>query len=128
MTKTIPTVEATLSQPGLLSQLTQVEAPVTPPYILAPALGVEGDAYQMVTVILRSCGDKVRDQLRLRQIYGTLISYPGVDRFAFQIYERGRGYRIEFPNFTTHFCPELLERLKNFVGQENLRIEPVTFQ
>jgi DNA polymerase-3 subunit alpha len=128
MTKTIPAVETTLSQPGLLSQLTQVEAPVAPPYILAPTLGVEGDAYQMVTVILRSCGDKVRDQLRLRQIYGTLISYPGVDRFAFQIYERGRGYRIEFPNFTTHFCPELLERLKNFVGQENLHIEPVTFQ
>jgi hypothetical protein len=97
-----------------------------PPYILGPAMGKDGDSIQMLTIVLRPSGDKIRDQLRLRQVYGTLISYPGVDRFAFQIYERGRGYRIEFPNFTTHFCPELLERLKRFVGQENVRVEPLT--
>lgn len=91
-------------------------------------MGKEADEIQMLTITLRSCGDKVRDQLRLRQIYGTLISYPGLDRFAFQIYEHGRGYRIEFPNFTTHICPELQERLKRFVGQENVLVEPLTFQ
>ena len=99
-----------------------------PPYIIGPTLGKDGDLIRMLTIVLRPSGDKVRDQLRLRQIYGSLISYPGVDRFAFQIFEHGRGYRIEFPNFTTHFCPELFERLKRFVGPDNVMIEPLTFQ
>jgi DNA polymerase-3 subunit alpha len=77
---------------------------------------------------LRPSGDNLRDNVRLRQIYGTLITYPGKDRFAFQVFEGGRGYRIEFPNFTTSLCPELLERLKQLVPPENLRIEPLTFQ
>jgi DNA polymerase III subunit alpha len=104
------------------------ERPDGLPYILAPTRAGEGEAIQMLTIILRPSGDKVRDQLRLRQIYGTLISYPGSDRFAFQIYERGRGYRIEFPNFSTHYCPELVDRLKRFTTQDNLTIEPLTFQ
>ena len=82
----------------------------------------------MITVILRPSGDKVRDNLRIRQIYGTLIAYPGKDRFAFQVFERGRGYLIEFPNFTTGLCAELVKRLKIFIPEGNLRIEPITFQ
>ena len=57
----------------------------------------------MITVILRPGADKVRDNLRLRQCYGILISYSGHDRFALQIFERSRGYRIEFPNYTTTY-------------------------
>jgi DNA polymerase-3 subunit alpha len=95
----------------------------TPPYILAPTASVESEDLRMVTVYLRPGKDKVRDNLRLRQAYGILISYPGNDRFALQIYERNRGYRIEFPNFTTAFCPELLARLSALVGAENVIVE-----
>ena len=77
----------------------------------------------MITVVLRSCGDKVRDNLRLRKAFGMLFSYPGVDRFAFQFYEASRGYRIEFPNFTTGLCPELVARLNELVGVENVMVE-----
>jgi hypothetical protein len=82
----------------------------------------------MITVILRPSLDKVRDNLRIRQIYGTLIAFPGNDRFAFHVFERGRGYLIEFPNFTTNMCPELLTRLKGFIPADQLRVEPITFQ
>jgi DNA polymerase-3 subunit alpha len=82
----------------------------------------------MITIILRSSHDKVRDNLRIRQIYGTLITYPGKDRFAFHVFERGRGYLIEFPNFTTQICPDLLTRLKTFVPADQLRVEQITFQ
>jgi DNA polymerase-3 subunit alpha len=99
-----------------------------PAYILSPIRPSDGDEVRMVTVMLRPSDDKVRDNLRIRQIYGTLITYPGKDRFAFQVFERGKGYIIEFPNFTTGLCPELLSRLKSFIPDENLRIEPVTFQ
>lgn len=110
----------------------QVEQRITPaafpPYILPPASLKEAEDVRMITIVLRPSGDNLRDNVRLRQIYGTLITYPGKDRFAFQVYEGGRGYRIEFPNFTTNLCPELLERLKQLVPPENLRTEPLTFQ
>ena len=96
------------------------------PYILSPAASYAGEDLHMITVVLRPGADKVRDNLRLRQAYGILISYPGHDRFALQIFERGRGYRVEFPNFTTGLCPELLARLQALVGVEQVRVEPLT--
>jgi DNA polymerase III subunit alpha len=82
----------------------------------------------MITIQLRPSEDKVRDNIRIRQIYGTLITYPGKDRFAFHVFERGRGYLVEFPNFTTGLCPELISRLKAFLPADQVRIEPITFQ
>jgi len=98
------------------------------PYILSPAAVYAGEDLHMITVVLRPGRDKVRDNLRLRQAYGVLISYPGHDRFALQIFERGRGYRVEFPNFTTGLCPELLARLQGLVGGDNILVEPLTIQ
>jgi DNA polymerase-3 subunit alpha len=97
------------------------------PYWVAPQSAAEegGDEIRMVTITIRTCGDKVRDNLRLRQVFGVLFSYPGNDRFAFVVYERGRGYRIEFPNFTTGLSPDLTSRLHQMMGAENVRIEPL---
>ena len=82
---------------------------------------------QMLTVILRPSGDSQRDIRRISRLHGTFISYPGKDRFAFQIFEEGRGHLIEFPNDTTHLCADLLTRLKDAVGEENLRVEPILY-
>jgi DNA polymerase III subunit alpha len=103
-------------------------AAVLPPYILSPLPSQTGEKIHMITIMVRSTGDIARDNLRIRQIYGTLITFPGQDRFAIQVYERGRGYLIEFPNLTTRLCPDLLNRLKSFIETENIRVEPVTFQ
>jgi DNA polymerase-3 subunit alpha len=83
---------------------------------------------QQITVNLRSTGDKDRDKRRIKTIYGTLISFHGRDRFSFQVFENGSGYLIDFPNDTTRVCPELLERLKKLLGEENWRVEEITFQ
>ncbi len=83
---------------------------------------------QQITVNLRSTGDKERDKRRIKTIYGTLISFHGRDRFSFQVFENGSGYLIDFPNDTTRVCPELLERLKKLLGEENWRVEEITFQ
>ncbi|MBN1146071.1 MAG: hypothetical protein JXA78_02355, partial [Anaerolineales bacterium] len=100
-----------------------------PPYLVSPtpAEGDEGGV-RMLTAILRSTGDKTRDVLRLRRIHGLVTSYPGRDRFAVHVFERGRGYLLEFPNFTTGICPELVERMNALLGAENVRVEPITFQ
>jgi DNA polymerase-3 subunit alpha len=99
-----------------------------PPFIISPLPATDSDAVHMITILLRSSNDKIRDNLRIRQIYGTLIAYPGKDRFAFHVFERGHGYQIEFPNFTTQLCPDLLNRLKAFVPADQLRVETITFQ
>jgi DNA polymerase-3 subunit alpha len=115
------------------AQAAPADTPLLPerpdlPYILSPAAVYAGEDLHMITVVLRPGRDKVRDNLRLRQAYGVLISYPGHDRFALQIFERGRGYRVEFPNFTTGLCPELLARLQGLVGADNILVEPLTIQ
>jgi DNA polymerase-3 subunit alpha len=99
-----------------------------PPYLVPPTPVEQAGEARMVTVVLRSSGDKTRDVLRLRRIHGILMSYPGEDRFALQVYERGRFYLLEFPNFSCGICQELLDRLSTLVGRENLRIETLRYQ
>jgi hypothetical protein len=91
-------------------------------YYLAPEATSDGEV-KIVTVVLNASGDKARDVLRLRRVHGMASSYPGRDRFAFHVFERNRGYLIEFPNFTTGACQELVDRLRFLVGQENVRVE-----
>jgi hypothetical protein len=111
--------------PAALAEVPEMGTVSTPPYILPPTEAYAGEDLHMITVILRPGGDKVRDNLRLRQCYGILISYSGHDRFALQIFERSRGYRIEFPNYTTTYCAELVARLGRIVGQDNVIVEPL---
>ncbi len=111
--------------PTALAEVPEMGSVPTPPYILPPTEAYAGEDLRMITVILRPGGDKVRDNLRLRQCYGILISYSGHDRFALQIFERSRGYRIEFPNYTTTYCAELVARLGRIVGLDNVIVEPL---
>jgi len=83
---------------------------------------------RQITVMLRTTGDKERDRRRIKTLYGTLISFHGRDRFSFQVFENGSGYLIDFPNDTTRVCPEMLERLRKLIGEENWRVEEITFQ
>jgi hypothetical protein len=83
---------------------------------------------RMLTVVLRSTMDKTRDVLRMRRIHGIITSYPGDDRFAIHVFERGHGYLVEFPNFTVGICKELLDKLTHLVGSENIRVESILFQ
>jgi DNA polymerase-3 subunit alpha len=105
-----------------------ISARVLPPFIVSPLPPPDGEAVHMITIVLRPTEDRIRDNLRIRQAYGTLIAYPGKDRFAFHVFERGRGYLIEFPNFTTGVCTELINRLKAFIPADQVLVEPITFQ
>jgi hypothetical protein len=105
-----------------------IELPKGVSYILPPETAGDGSIVHMITVFLRPSGDQARDVLRVRRIHGLATSYPGKDRFALKIYERNRGYLVEFPNLTTSYCPELMSTLHLLVGQDNVRVEPITFQ
>ena len=100
-----------------------------PPYLVSPLSTAGGtDEIRMLTVVLRSTGDKTRDVLRIRRIHGIITSYPGDDRFAIHVFEKGRGYLMEFPNFTAGICQELLDRLTGLVGMDNVHVEKLKFQ
>lgn len=100
-----------------------------PPYLVPPVPVVnEPGAVRMLTVVLRPSNDRTRDVLRLRRIHGLITSCPGEDRFAFQVFEGSRGYLLEFPNATAGVSQDLIEKLAQVVGSENVRIELIKFQ
>ncbi|MBX3048884.1 MAG: DNA polymerase III subunit alpha [Anaerolineales bacterium] len=95
----------------------------------APAARAEGDSTpKMLTVYIRSTGDKHRDILAIRRIHGAIISYPGGDRFAFQVFEGRSSYLLDFPNDTTDLGDELIARLETMLGGSNFRVETITLQ
>jgi DNA polymerase-3 subunit alpha len=104
--------------------------PVPPvPFLITPLIdAVESQEPRMVSVILRSTGDKERDIRRLKMIYGKLRSFPGQDRFSFLVFEGSHQYLLEFPNDCTGICPALLQELNRFVGEGNVRTEPIRIQ
>jgi DNA polymerase-3 subunit alpha len=88
---------------------------------------LDEDSTYLITIILKNRGDTLRDKLRLRQIYGTLISYPGQDRFVFQITENDKSHLLEFPNASTKISKNLINQLRDMLGRENVQIEKYLF-
>jgi hypothetical protein len=119
------------AKPGLVVQA--VESPIRPvskyPTLYAPVAQTEDRSRppKQITVLLRPTGDRERDKRRIKMLFGTLISFPGRDKFSFQIFEGGKGHLIDFPNDTTRVCPEVLTKLRNLMGEESWRVEEITF-
>ncbi|OGO18597.1 MAG: DNA polymerase III subunit alpha [Chloroflexi bacterium RBG_16_48_8] len=90
-------------------------------------LSPQGDL-NLIKVFLRSTGNKKRDTLRMRRVYGLLTTYHGVDRFAVFVFEGSRRYHLEFPNDTTGYCLELHTQLRDLVGDANVQIESLRLQ
>ncbi len=97
-----------------------------PPGSVGAGLAPEDEQQsRIVKIILRGSEDKERDSRRFKRIHGMLSSTPGKDRFAFLMFERGHYYLIEFPNESTLITPELLRRLADLAGEENVQVELV---
>lgn len=82
----------------------------------------------MVTVILRASGEKERDIRRLKCVHGLLRSSPGNDHFCFYIFENGHRHLLDFPNDTTGVNSQLIERLVELVGNDNVQVEALKLQ
>jgi len=44
------------------------------------------------------------------------------------VFEKGHSFQVEFPNDTTGITPELMARLNDLVGVENVIVEPINIQ
>lgn len=125
---TIVSAPSSLPSPVITPPIITSSPVSLPSFVVPPADLEEGGEVRMLTIVLRSTGDKTRDVLRLRRIYGIITSYPGRDRFSFHVFERGRGYLLEFPNDNAGVTPELVQRLTDLIGTDNVRVEKITFQ
>jgi uncharacterized protein YdeI (BOF family) len=108
-----------------------IATPVLPkiPTTLTPISAPEGPQdRQRLTIFIRASGNRDRDLRKMKNLQGTLLSFPGKDYFAFQIFEEGKGFLIEFPNYTTKVCGELLDRLGNIIGPDEFVVEKVKLQ
>lgn len=83
------------------------------------------NSIKMLTVVIRSTGDKSRDVLRLRRLHSIIASYKGNDRVAYRVFEGNRGYLLEFPDLTIGITPELLLRLEQMLGKEQISVEEI---
>jgi DNA polymerase-3 subunit alpha len=126
---------APISVESIDEVLSQAEAPrealtfTHMPSLYVPLAKEEADhPPKQITVILRASEDRERDKRRIKTLHGTLISFHGRDKFSFQIFENGKGHLIDFPSETTRISPELLARLHKLLGEENWRVEEITFQ
>jgi DNA polymerase-3 subunit alpha len=132
----VPAVDQTLSQTAAIPAVTINSiaefkpAPVLKPIADYGQLSQTQENLQprLITVTLRSTKKKECDVRRMRHIHGMLRSCPGKDHFAFKIIENGHFFVVEFPNLTTGINPDLLTRLKDQVGAENIQIDPITLQ
>ncbi len=132
-----PVTEVPIPAPALQSLAVAESAGVTaspaaeiefqrPPAMVSPVSnGKPSSTRQLITITLTASGEKERDVRRMKRIHGVLNSYPGDDRFCFLVYERGRQHLLDFPNDTTAASHELLNKLVELVGQENIQVETV---
>jgi DNA polymerase-3 subunit alpha len=101
-------------------------------YLVAPTISpVSSKAEEgprMLTIILRASGEADRDGRRIRRICLMLRSSPGKDRFSFLVFEHGHRYLVEYPNDTIGLNPDVLRKLIEMVGEENIRVETIQFQ
>ena len=98
---------------------------IPPPQPVTDSQAASEQPARMIKISLLSCGDKERDNLRIRRTIGVLNSSPGNDRYALICIENGSRFALEFPNNTTGLNEHILEQLKLLVGEENILINNI---
>jgi DNA polymerase-3 subunit alpha len=109
---------------GALSYMAQVVKPPSDTFFGSD----EATEYRMLTLILRASGEKGRDVQRVRRVVGELVANPGKDRFALLVFEQGQRYHLEFPSHTTGISKDLLRKLAEMLGEENVRVDTIKIQ
>ncbi|NMC54113.1 MAG: DNA polymerase III subunit alpha [Chloroflexi bacterium] len=130
-----PTPSSTLTRPTpqvekRFPPASQAYGPAT--YYMPPAnytwSGPKSDeAPRMITVTLTGSGLQSRDSRKLKCVYNLLRSSPGRDKFSFALHESGRFRLIEFPNDTTGINQDLINRVAELVGDENIQVSEITY-
>jgi len=75
-----------------------------------------------VLIDINQSGDAEKDIERLHKIMGILRSYPGQDRVSLAVVSEDEVTKLEIPETTINYCPELAGELSKVVGESNFRL------
>lgn len=124
-----PAVEAAPAPPPepLYSPIRSASAPEAPAAerpapVAAPTAEARGGtsrpARRHIRVYLWRSPQPERDIRRARQVHGTLLERPGSDQFSLILTDGHREVEVDFSDTSTHYCPELHDRLIRIDGVE----------
>ncbi len=87
--------------------------------------GISEKKEKLLSVIITSASNENPEVMirKMKRIHGLITSYPGRDKFAFIIQEKGKVNLIEFPDTKINVCEELLARVRRETGPENVQVE-----
>jgi DNA polymerase-3 subunit alpha len=75
-----------------------------------------------VMIDVNQSGDADKDIECLHKIMDILKSYPGQDRVSLAVVSEDEVTKLEIPETTVSYCPELAGELSEIVGESNLRL------
>jgi DNA polymerase-3 subunit alpha len=81
--------------------------------------------FQHLYITFQRTADQEQDKHRLAEIYSLLVGYKGKDQFSFVVTSPNGKVQLDFPNVSTHYCPDLAQHLARLVGSHAVRIAPV---
>jgi len=80
-----------------------------------------------IHVTFARSGEQAQDVQTLRKIHSLLVEHSGPDRFMIRLTGgAGKPVQLAFPNETTRYGPELVQRLTAVLGPDAIRVEPGT--
>jgi DNA polymerase-3 subunit alpha len=113
------------------AEAAQIEEVVTPqpeevPLVAeeTPADTAPGKSHRLVISVTQT-SDEDSDIVRLNEVNDILKDFPGQDEVSLCVTIEGSVTNLKLPS-TTNYCPELHQRLVELVGEDGLRLEPLT--
>jgi DNA polymerase-3 subunit alpha len=88
---------------------------------LRPLNGKDERVPQWIYVYLQPSGDVEKDRSRMTRVHTLMTTYPGNDRFSIIWEAPEQSVKLEF-KLTTQICDALVNKLKNIVGENNIRV------
>jgi DNA polymerase-3 subunit alpha len=74
-------------------------------------------------ITIARSGDHEQDKNLLAQVHELLVGYEGEDRFSLYVPNGVRWIKLDFPNDTTGYCPELENSLSGMPGISDVRVD-----
>ena len=76
-----------------------------------------------VRITIARSGNPEQDIALLGRVHELLVGYRGEDRFSLYVPNGTRWIQLDFPNDTTHYCPELEAELAHMPGISEVRAD-----
>ncbi|MBM4433042.1 MAG: DNA polymerase III subunit alpha, partial [Chloroflexi bacterium] len=107
-----PQEEKALSKPAETAE-------IPPPPVAEPA----AVKTQHLLISITQTNDKASDIAYLLRLIDTLKEFPGQDEVSLRVTNGEKIFNLSLSNIKVNYCPELHQRLADFVGKDKLKLD-----